>query len=157
MLSRLADRQSVCQYGSMGARIEQGQATRQQLVDVATRLFAKDGYQGTSIEAVLAATGMSRGALYHHFRRKDALFEAGAGRVAAGIAAAAGRSACAARTAAGALRAGCAAWLRLAEDPVAQRIALVDAPAVLGWEKWRAIDERHAFGLLKQGLAAVAA
>src|SRR5262249_3193804 len=153
----LADRRSVCQYGAMGVRVEQGQATRQQLIDVATRLFAKDGYQATSIEAVLAATGMSRGALYHHFRGKDALFEAVLEAVETDIAAGIARRAAAAKTAAAALRAGCAAWLRIAEDPVAQRIALIDAPAVLGWEKWRAGDERHAFGVLERGLAAVAA
>ena len=59
-----------------GKRAAQGRATRGQLVEVATRLFAEHGYEGTSIEAVLAAAGVSRGALYHHFAGKEALFEA---------------------------------------------------------------------------------
>ena len=57
-------------------RAAQGRATREQLIEVATVLFAERGYEETSIEAVLAAAGVSRGALYHHFGGKDALFEA---------------------------------------------------------------------------------
>ena len=60
----------------MTKRAAQGRATRDQLIEVATGLFAEHGYEGTSIEAVLAAAGMSRGALYYHFAGKDALFEA---------------------------------------------------------------------------------
>ena len=59
-----------------GKRAAQGRATRGQLIEVATRLFAENGYEGTSIEAVLTAAGVSRGALYHHFAGKEALFEA---------------------------------------------------------------------------------
>src|SRR5690242_596061 len=59
-----------------GKRAAQGRATRGQLIEVATGLFAAHGYEGTSIEAVLAAAGVSRGALYHHFAGKEALFKA---------------------------------------------------------------------------------
>src|SRR5262249_47848488 len=48
-------------------KIERGEATRGQLVAIARRLFARHGYDGTSIEAVLRAADVSRGALYHHF------------------------------------------------------------------------------------------
>lgn len=141
----------------MSRKVEQGQATRQELVTVATKLFAKQGYDGTSIEAVLAAAEVSRGALYHHFASKDALFEAVLEDVEAGIAETIVRSARRATDPVGVLRAGCRAWLRVAEDPAAHQIALVDAPAVVGWQRWREIDERHAFGLLKRALEAVAA
>src|SRR5262249_61200708 len=57
-------------------KVEQGQATRRDLVAIATRLFVAHGYHGTSIDAVLTEAGISRGALYHHFDGKDALFEA---------------------------------------------------------------------------------
>jgi AcrR family transcriptional regulator len=55
---------------------ERGQATRAELIEVATRLFAARGYEDTSIDAVLGETSVSRGALYHHFASKEALFEA---------------------------------------------------------------------------------
>ena len=58
----------------MNKNVARGQATRAHLIDVATRLFTERGYDGTSIEAVLAESGVSRGSLYHHFPGKDALF-----------------------------------------------------------------------------------
>src|SRR5580700_2750289 len=72
----LADRLSVCQFlrDQMNKNVERGQATRAHLIEVATRLFATHGYDGTSIETVLAESGVSRGSLYHHFQSKDALF-----------------------------------------------------------------------------------
>src|SRR4029450_4226177 len=95
----------------------------------------------TSIEAVLREAGISRGALYHHFSGKEALFEAVLEQVGADIAT---KLAAAARDASDpveALRAGCHAWLRLARDPTVRRIVLVDALPVVGWGKWRGRGE----------------
>lgn len=138
--------------------VARGAATRDHLVAVATSLFAERGYEGTSIDAVLEAAGVSRGSLYHHFKGKDALFEAVLEAVELDI----GRRTVAvadetATTATGLLRVGCREWVRLAGDPVIQRILLIDAPAVLGWEQWRALDERHALGVIKEVMAAIAA
>jgi Tetracyclin repressor-like, C-terminal domain len=55
-----------------------------------------------------------------------------------------------------ALRAGFLAWIRLAGDPVVRRILLIDAPSVLGWERWRAMEEDHALGLIRMVLQAIA-
>ena len=60
----------------MSKKVERGQATRLRIVATATTLFSELGYEATSIEAVLRESGVSRGALYHHFDSKDALFEA---------------------------------------------------------------------------------
>src|SRR5271156_6425551 len=56
--------------------VARGAATREHLLAVATALFAERGYEATSIDAVLQESGVSRGSLYHHFKGKDALFEA---------------------------------------------------------------------------------
>src|SRR5690242_21096584 len=56
--------------------VARGEATRSQLLAIATRMFAERGYEDTSIEAVLREAGVSRGSLYHHFTSKEALFEA---------------------------------------------------------------------------------
>src|SRR5438477_215898 len=56
--------------------VARGEATRSQLIAIATRMFAERGYEDTSIEAVLREAGVSRGSLYHHFASKEALFEA---------------------------------------------------------------------------------
>ena len=129
-------------------RLEKGQETRRAIIDTAMRLFAERGYAAVSIETVLAARQISRGALYHHFASKEALLEAVEVDVTAKVLA----SAASASGAVDAVRAGCDAFLDLTQDPVVRQIMLTDAPSVLGWEKWREIDERHALGLMKAAL-----
>jgi AcrR family transcriptional regulator len=142
--------------GSMNRRAAQGRATREQLIEVATRLFAERGYEDTSIEAVLTAAGVSRGALYHHFAGKDALFEAVVesveDRITAELTTAIGDT----QDAAAILKAGALAWIDLAGDPVIQRVILTDAPSVLGWERWRAMDEQRTIGTVRTLLQAIA-
>jgi AcrR family transcriptional regulator len=137
----------------MNKNVERGRATRAHLVDVATGLFAERGYDGTSIEAVLADAGVSRGSLYHHFPGKDALFWA----VLEGVAARVGQQLVDAERDApdplAALRAWCLEWIRLAGDPVVQQTLLIDAPAVLGWERWRELDEQANLGWIRAALA----
>jgi AcrR family transcriptional regulator len=135
--------------------VARGEATRAQLIAIATRLFAGRGYEGTSIEAVLQEAGVSRGSLYHHFASKQALFEAVLEDVAARTGAQTMQAVLAADGPADALRVGCMAWIRLAGDPVVQRILLIDAPSVLGWERWRALDEAP-LGLMRGALQAIA-
>ena len=129
----------------MNKNVERGQATRAHLIEVATRLFATHGYDGTSIEAVLAESGVSRGSLYHHFPGKEALylavFEVLGDRLGADMTAALQDAA----DPVDMLRIGCVTWIRNAGDPVVQQIMLIDAPAVLGWQRWRELDDgpRH--------------
>jgi AcrR family transcriptional regulator len=135
---------------------ERGRATREHVVDVATDLFAGQGYDATSIEAVMRASGVSKGALYHHFPGKDALFEAVLERITVRIGTALERAAVGAGSPTARIRAGCTAWVRLAVDPVVQRVMLIDAPAVLGWQRWRERDEATFLGDLRRALAAAA-
>jgi AcrR family transcriptional regulator len=136
-------------------RVEQGIATRAALIDVATELFATHGYEATAIPSVLHAAGVSRGALYHHFESKEALFEAVLKSVEARVMAKVTRSARAAGDPLDALRRGSAAYLAMCRDPTVRQISLIDAPAVIGWQRWRDIDEQHAFGLVKTAIAAI--
>jgi len=116
------------------------------------RLFARTGFAATSIEAVMAAAGASRGALYHHFDSKTQLFEAVLERVEADIAHSVVAASRGIADPVEALRAGCNAWFDLAREPAVRQIVLVDAPSVVGWAKWREIDARHGFGLMKASL-----
>ncbi|MGH3193050.1 MAG: TetR/AcrR family transcriptional regulator [Streptosporangiaceae bacterium] len=138
-----------------GKRAAQGRATRGQLIEVATSLFAEHGYEGTSIEAVLGAAGVSRGALYHHFAGKEALFaavlEALNERVTEEITEAVRDC----TDPVDAMHTGALAWIDLAGDPVIQRVILVDAPSVLGWEQWRAMDEGRTVAAMRGMLQAV--
>jgi AcrR family transcriptional regulator len=137
----------------MNKNVERGQVTRAHLIDVATRLFAAHGYDGTSIEAVLADSGVSRGSLYHHFPGKDALFLAVMEEVGGRSAEPVLEAMRDAPDPVAALRAGCLGWIRLAGDPVVQQIMLIDAPAVLGWQRWRDLDERSTLGVIRAALA----
>ena len=138
-------------------RIEKGKATRERLVAAARALFGARGYEPTSIEDILARARVKRGSLYHHFASKEALFDAVLDRVNADIA----RRVAEAARAAGpdpvaTLRAGCDAWLEMAREPVVQRIVLLDAPAVVGWNRVRALDEEHSLGGLRANLRRIA-
>jgi AcrR family transcriptional regulator len=132
---------------------ERGAATRERLLDGARELFASRGYQHTSIQDLLTRTGISRGALYHHFVNKQQLFEAVLEQLEAEIAQTLVSASQGAESGRDALRAGCAAWFELTRDPAVRQIALIDAPTAVGWARWRAIDARHGFGLLQAALA----
>ena len=136
----------------MNKNVERGKATRAHLIDVATRLFTAHGYDGTSIEAVLAESGASRGSLYHHFPGKEALFWAVLEGVANRVGIQMAEAERDARDPVAGLRAGYLEWIRLAGDPVVRQIVLIDAPAVLGWQRWREVDEQHNLGWIRTAL-----
>jgi AcrR family transcriptional regulator len=97
----------------------------------------------------------SRGALYHHFAGKEALFEASLKQIEDRMASALLEIIAGAPSATAALTAAALGWIDQAGDPVVQRIVLIDAPSVLGWERWR-IQGGQAVGQMKAMLQAVA-
>jgi AcrR family transcriptional regulator len=130
-------------------------ATRDALVAAARRLFAAQGFADVPADAIVAAAGVSRGALYHQFADKTALFRAVMEEVEADIARRlAGEVAAAGITdPVDALRHAVRAWLDICVEPEIYRIALVDGPSVLGWVPWREVCQRHVFGLVEALLA----
>jgi AcrR family transcriptional regulator len=137
-------------------RVEKGRATRERLVEAARVAFGRDGYDATSVAGVLEAAGVAKGALYHHFPTKEALFDAVLDRLVEELAAAAARKARRAPDPAASLKAGCGAWLETTLDPGVQRIALLDAPAVVGWARIREIDDRHTLSGMRANLERLA-
>lgn len=134
---------------------QRSEATRSALVAAARTLFAARGYAGVGTEEIVRAAGVTRGALYHHFRggKKDlfrAVAEAVEGELVQQIAA----GALSAPDPYEALERGAEAWLVACTDPEVQRITLLDAPSVLGWEEWRALGERYGLGVMEAALAA---
>ncbi len=119
---------------------ENAATTRAALIKIARKLFADRGYADTATEEVVRRARVTRGALYHHFKDKQDLFKAvlldEEKRLAAATTAAAARQSNPWQ----ALSAGCNAFLNECLDPAVQRIVLIDAPAVLGWEAYRQID-----------------
>ena len=137
-------------------KAEQSEATRSALVGAARPLFAERGYAGVGTEEIVRAAGVTRGALYHHFGGKDDLFAAVYEQVEAELVAEIGQVATVASDPLDALHQGAAMFLEACRRPEVQRITLIDAPSVLGWERWREIGVRYGFGLieevLKQGM-----
>jgi AcrR family transcriptional regulator len=135
---------------TLGVKAARSEATRAALIATARGLFAARGYAGVGTEEIVRTAGVTRGALYHHFAGKKELFEAVyedvERQLVEEIAASAISSA---SNPLAALHAGAQAFLDACEDPAVQRIALVDAPSVLGWEQWREIGLRYGFGLVR--------
>jgi len=130
-------------------------ATRDSLVAAARRLFAAHGFAEVPADAIVAAAGVTRGALYHQFADKAALFDAVLEAVEADIArrladevAAAGLS-----DPVEAMRHAVRTWLEICVEPEIYRIALIDGPSILGWAHWREVCQRHVFGLVQTLLA----
>lgn len=137
---------------------ERSATTRTALVAAARPLFAAHGFAAVGTEAIAAAAGVSRGALYHQFAEKTELFAAVVDAVEADVARRLTESAGA--TADGgpadpiaAMRLAARAWLQACAEPEVHRIALVDGPSVLGWGRWRTLCQSHVFGLVQQLLA----
>ena len=125
------------------------EATRAALLDEATTLFAERGYAGTSLEDVASASQVTRGAVYHHFASKQALFEAVLDlqeeRATTEILAAA--------TAANpwdAAMLALDAYLTHCCDPVYGRLCWLEGPAALGWHRWRECEKKYSYGLVEQ-------
>ncbi|MHA6289278.1 TetR/AcrR family transcriptional regulator [Maricaulis sp. CAU 1757] len=136
---------------------QRSEQTIGRLVSAARSLFAAHGYAGTGTEAVLELAGVKRGAMYHHFRDKAALFE----RVCHDVSEEAAE---AIRQAVGpqtdgmeALVTGSQAWVGAMIRPDASRIVLVDSPTVLGPQGAAQIDRETGGRLLQEGLEAALA
>ena len=140
-----------------GKKFQQGVSTRDRLVAVARALFASEGYENTSTDRVLAEAGVSRGALYHHFENKEALFTAVLEVVEEEIMGAALAASAEVPDPVEGLRVAFRSFLQKACEPDVRQIVLVDAHSVVGWQKWREIEGRYGLGLLRQGLMVVAA
>jgi AcrR family transcriptional regulator len=131
--------------------------TRATLLREARLIFAASGYDAAATEEIVQRAEVTRGALYYHFKDKRAVFEAIVEEVASEIAAAIDQRAEPVGDPLQALIEGTRAFVDACLDPAVRRIYLIDAPAVLGWHRWREIDAPHGLRSLHEGVAAVLA
>jgi len=136
----------------LSRKAEQAAASHDKLIASARRLFEAKGFAGTSTDEVLQETGLTRGALYHHFRDKQALFAAVCEQTHGELVDAIERATARVVDPHDSLRRGSRAWLTAAAEPRRARILLVDAPAVLGAQAWREVDQRHGFAALRDAV-----
>ena len=139
-----------------GPRAQKAEETREALVAAARALFAGRGYHDVGVRDLTARAGVTRGALAHHFGDKEGLFVAVFEAVEHDLIAEIGRQA----EAQGHLdawaqfRGGLRFYLSAASRPDVQRITLIDGPAVLGWLRWRQMEEALSLGALCEVLQA---
>jgi AcrR family transcriptional regulator len=150
--ARLAE---VAHVPGTSRRAEYSASTRRALVDVAEKLFAEHGYAAASLDAIVAGADVTKGALYHHYSGKQALFEAVFERV----------ESAGAEQIQAALRghrdpwekaiAGLRAFLDVVRQPSYSRIVVQDGPSVLGHERFREQEERSTFAYVLDIVRAV--
>lgn len=133
-------------HGPGNKQDERSRNTTGRILAEARPLFAEHGFSGVSAEQIVAAAGVTRGALYHHFDGKKGVFRAVLEQVQAEIEQRVKAAVDRAQDPMEMLIAGNDAFLAACLDPGLQRILLTDAPAVLGWEEWRAVDEDYVQG-----------
>jgi AcrR family transcriptional regulator len=139
--------------GTASSNAQRSQTTRAALLATARELFAQRGYAAVGTEEIVRAAGVTRGALYHHFAGKRELFDAVYEQLEAEMMQELADTVTAsAADPLSALRIGVRAFLSACEDPAIQRIALLDAPSVLGWERWREVGMSYGLGLVQGAL-----
>lgn len=144
--------ESVTVVTMRSRRLEYSESTRKALVDSAIELITKRGYAGTSLDQIARRARVTKGALYHHFSGKQALFEAAfdaverdvMGKLAKILEEPGDRWEVSMR--------GVRAYLRTCLEPTYQRIVLNEGPVVMGWERWREAEDQFSFGLFRDSV-----
>src|SRR5271154_342474 len=124
-------------------QIDRSTATIAGILAAARELFADEGFEAASIDGIAARAGVAKGAVYHHFASKEEIFTRVLEDVQAEIAALpVPASTRALNDPVDVIAAETLRYLLAAADPSRKRILLIDGPAVIGWRKWREIDDR---------------
>ena len=131
-------------------RSQYSASTRRALIDVARRLFTTQGYAGTSLDAIVAGAHVTKGALYHHFSGKQAVFEAVFEKVEDDASARIRRALRRSRDPWEKAAAGLEEFLRVVQTPSYQRVVILEGPAVLGYERFRERQEGSSYGLVQE-------
>jgi len=141
----------------MATQADRRAATRAAILKKARDLFGSQGFAATTMDQIATGASVAKGAVYHHFPTKEALFEAVFGLVAAHVAEevlAASRAEKTETDGLAALVAGTRSYFTACSNGPAAQIILRDGPAVLGWERWRQLDAEHFCGMIPKALAA---
>jgi AcrR family transcriptional regulator len=131
---------------------ERTEQTRQALLEAARLLFVERGYAETATPDIVAAAGVTRGALYHHFEDKKALFRAVIGQEAAAVAEAIEARSSGSASPRQALLDGASAYFGAMAENGRTQLLLLEAPAVLGPFEAGSIDQENAEATLRRGL-----
>jgi len=126
--------------------------TSKKILAIARKHFSLKGFSETSLEEIVDELGMTRGALYHHFRNKKTLFTAVLAQIQSELGSYVEKNALEAHDSWEQLVEGCVAFVRFATLTENKRILLLDGPNVVEWKEWRRQDESNSFFHLREQL-----
>jgi AcrR family transcriptional regulator len=133
-------------------RTDYSESTKQALVDCASDLFTKNGYAATSLDAIVKRARVTKGALYHHFSGKQALFEAAFNQVETKAMAQLTKAIDGEGSPWERALEGVQEYIKVCLDPTYQRLVIREAPVVMGYERWRECEERFSYGIVRNVL-----
>jgi AcrR family transcriptional regulator len=134
---------------------ERRERTIAAILDAGRALMTEAGYAGVTVDDVTARAGVAKGAFYHHFPSKQALLDAVVDQLQGEIADELRADRAPDPLSSDDLAAALEGYLRRAAHPSRRRLVLVEGPAVLGWERWREIDDVHFAGMTRAALEAI--
>ena len=138
----------------MATQAERREKTKGAIVKAAKRIFGERGFAAATMDDIAAGARVAKGAVYHHFLTKEAVFAAVFEQVSLELVSDLDRISRAEKDALAAMAAGTQAYFAACSKAVTGQIILRDGPAVLGWERWREIDARHFGGKFPRALNA---
>ncbi|MFZ2157639.1 MAG: helix-turn-helix domain-containing protein [Bradyrhizobium sp.] len=138
----------------MATQAERREKTQTAIVRAAKRIFGERGFAATTMDDIAAGAHVAKGAVYHHFPTKEALFEAVFEQASLELVSDLDRISRAEKDTLAAIAAGTQAYFSACSKGPTGQIILRDGPAVLGWERWRDIDAKHFGGKFPRALAA---
>ena len=130
---------------SSSRRATYSASTKRALIDIAEARFTDDGYANTSLDNIVSGARVTKGALYHHFSGKQALFEAVFERIEADAAKKIQKSIKSKKDPWDKALSGLGAFLEVVQEPRYRRVVIQDGPAVLGHERFREQEERSTY------------
>ena len=138
----------------MAKQAERRAATTEAILKAGRRLFGERGFAATTIDDIAEAARVAKGAVYHHFATKEAVFEAVFDQVSLDLVQEVDRAARTEKDVLAAMVAGTQHYFAACAKGPTGQIILPDGPAVLGWERWREIDAQHFGGKIPLALTA---
>ncbi|MCX6395423.1 MAG: TetR/AcrR family transcriptional regulator [Propionibacteriales bacterium] len=140
---------------SVSRRAQYSASTKRALVDEATKLFTSQGYAATSLDAIVTSARVTKGALYHHFSGKQAIFEAVFEKIETDAVTRVRKALKGSRDPWDKALVGLRAFMDIVQDAGYQRVVIQEGPAVLGYERFREQEERSSFGLVQEMVKSV--
>src|SRR5438876_11376785 len=138
----------------MATQAERRAATIEAILKAGRLLFGEHGFAATTMDDIADEARVAKGAVYHHFATKEAVFAAVFDQVSRALVQEIDGAVRGEKDVLAAMVAGTQHYFAACAKGPTGQIILRDGPAVLGWERWREIDAQHFGGKIPRALPA---